>query len=66
MRIIDDLGIVQDDIKVHYDSQSIIYLSRDYVHHVRTMHIDVRYPFICDIIEESTPSCKRSISQIIR
>lgn len=36
---------------VHCDSQSAIHLAKNQVHHGRTKHIDVRYHFIREIIE---------------
>jgi len=34
------------------DSQSAIQLAKNQVHHARTKHIDVRYHFVRDVIEE--------------
>ena len=50
--LVADLGMGQDQIEVHCDSQSAIYLARDQVHHQRTKHIDVRYHFVREIIDE--------------
>ena len=35
-----------------FDSQSAIYLVKNQVYHARTKHIDVRYHFVREIIEE--------------
>ena len=35
-----------------YDSQSAIHLAKNQVYHARTKHIDVRYHFVREIIEE--------------
>ena len=35
-----------------YDSQSAIHLAKNQVYHARTKHIDVRYYFVREIIEE--------------
>jgi len=48
----DDLKIMQDFIKVYCDSMSSIYLAKNQVYHVRMKHIDVRYHFICDVLED--------------
>ena len=50
--LLDDLGIVQEQIPVHCDSLSAIYLAKNQVHHARTKHIDVRYHFVREIIDE--------------
>ena len=34
------------------DSQSAIHLAKNQVYHARTKHIDVRYHFVWEIIEE--------------
>ena len=34
------------------DSQSAIHLAKNQVHHARTKHIDVRYHFVCDVMEK--------------
>jgi len=39
--LIEDLGIVQEHVDVHCDSQSAICLVKNQVHHSRTKHIDV-------------------------
>lgn len=50
--LLDDLGVVQEQIPVHCDSMSAIYLAKNQVHHARTKHIDVRFHFVREIIEE--------------
>ena len=50
--LIEDLGILQEHISVFCDSQSAIHLAKNQVHHSRTKHIDVRFHFICDIVDE--------------
>ena len=37
---------------VHCDSQSAIHLAKNQVHHARTKHIDVRFHFVREIIDE--------------
>ncbi|KAE8730408.1 BTB/POZ domain-containing protein NPY2 [Hibiscus syriacus] len=47
-----ELGMEQKHIKVHCDSQSVIHLAKNQVYHARTKHIDVRYHFVREILEE--------------
>ena len=59
----DDLGIGQDQVHVMCDSQSAIHLAKNQVYHSRTKHIDVRFHFVREIIEEGQISlCKISTS----
>ena len=50
--LIEDLGIVQEHVDVHCDSQSTICLAKNQVHHSRTKHIDVRFHFVREIVDE--------------
>uniref|UniRef100_A0A5B7BYT4 Reverse transcriptase Ty1/copia-type domain-containing protein n=1 Tax=Davidia involucrata TaxID=16924 RepID=A0A5B7BYT4_DAVIN len=50
--LIEDLGIVQEHIEVYCASQSAICLAKNQVHHARTKHIDVRFHFILEIVDE--------------
>ena len=50
--LLDDLGIKQDSVDLWCDSQSVIHLAKNQVHHARTKHIDVRYHFVWDVVEE--------------
>ncbi|KAK8934286.1 hypothetical protein KSP39_PZI015019 [Platanthera zijinensis] len=50
--LLDDLGVEQEHLTVHCDSQSAIFLATNPVHHARTKHIDVRYHFVRDLIEK--------------
>ena len=50
--LLGELGVGQKHIKVHCDSQSAIHLAKNQVYHARTKHIDVRYHFIREILEE--------------
>lgn len=47
-----ELGIGQKGITIFCDNQSAIQLSKNQVYHARTEHIDVRYHFIRDIIDD--------------
>ncbi|KAM1696422.1 hypothetical protein ACFXTN_027951 [Malus domestica] len=50
--LLDDLGVQQDHVNVHCDSQSAIHLAKNQVHHARTKHIDVRFHFVREVIDE--------------
>ena len=50
--LINDLGISQEHIRVFCDSQNSIYLAKNSVHHARTKHIDVRFHFVREILNE--------------
>ena len=54
--LLDDLGLKQDCVNLNCDSQSAIHLAKNQVHHARTKHIDVRYHFVRDVIEEGSIS----------
>ena len=54
MRITEELGFPQDEAEIFCDSQSAICLAKNNFHHERTKHIDTRYHFIRDEIEEGT------------
>jgi len=41
--LIEIFSIIQDSVRVHCDSQSVIHLAKDHRYHKRTKHIDVRY-----------------------
>ena len=57
--LISDLGIVQDHVDVFCDSQSAIHLAKNQVHHSRTKHIDVRFHFVREILDEGTILLKK-------
>ncbi|KAK8278123.1 hypothetical protein V6Z12_D09G019700 [Gossypium hirsutum] len=46
------LGLVQEHINLYCDSQSAIHLEKNQVYHARTKHIDVRFHFVGEIIDE--------------
>jgi hypothetical protein len=50
--LLGDLGVEQERVRLMCDSQSAIHLAKNQVHHARTKHIDVRYHFVRDVIEE--------------
>ena len=51
-RFLQELDLKQRDYIVHCDSQSAIDLSKNMMYHARTKHIDVRYHWIKNAIEE--------------
>jgi len=50
--LLDDLEINQDLLKINCDSISVIYLAKNQVYHARTKHIDVRFQFVREILDE--------------
>ncbi|KAG9450795.1 hypothetical protein H6P81_010760 [Aristolochia fimbriata] len=50
--LLKNLGVGQKQLKVYSDSQSVIHLAKNQVFHARTKHIDVRYHFVREILEE--------------
>ncbi|KAK8943107.1 hypothetical protein KSP39_PZI009681 [Platanthera zijinensis] len=50
-KFLQELGQVQDKYVLHCDSQSVIHLSKNSSFHARSKHIDVRYHWICDVLE---------------
>ncbi|KAI3473517.1 hypothetical protein Pfo_031396 [Paulownia fortunei] len=50
--LLEDLGVGQKHIIVHCDSQSAIHLAKNQVLHARTKHINIRYHFVREILEE--------------
>nr|AAC62132.1 copia-like retroelement pol polyprotein [Arabidopsis thaliana] len=47
---VSELGFVQKTVNIHCDSQSAIALAKNAVYHERTKHIDVKYHFIRDLV----------------
>ena len=50
--LLDDLGIEHDLLKINCDSMSAIYLTKKHVYYARTKHIDVRFYFVWEILDE--------------
>jgi len=50
--LMDDLGIEQDFLRIHCNSMSVIYLAKNQVYLVRTKHIDAKYHFVQDVLED--------------
>ncbi|CAH9062481.1 unnamed protein product [Cuscuta epithymum] len=51
-RFLQELGIHQKEYKVHCDSQSALDLSKNSMYHSRTKHIDIRYHWIRETIDQ--------------
>ena len=51
-RLTEELGVEQEGVELHCDSQSAISLAKNTVHHARTKHIDVRYHLLRDVVED--------------
>ena len=43
-----------DSITLFSDNQSTIELTKDHQYHARLKHIDIRFHFICDIVEDGS------------
>ena len=50
--LLDDLAFGKKQVTMFCDNQSAIHLVKNQVYHARTKHIDVRYHFVWEIIEE--------------
>ena len=51
-RFLQELGIKQTDYKIHSDSQSALDLSKNSMYHARTKHIDIRYHWIREVMDQ--------------
>ena len=51
-RLVRDLGIIVEMPTLYCDSQSAIMLAKNPVFHAKTKHIDVKYHFIRDMLED--------------
>ena len=49
---LEELGLKQEDSVLWSDSQSAIHLGKNQVYHARTKHIDIRYHFIRELLED--------------
>ncbi|CAN0915054.1 Retrovirus-related Pol polyprotein from transposon TNT 1-94, partial [Linum grandiflorum] len=58
-RFLQELGLKQSEYVVFCDSQSAMDLSRNTMYHSRTKHIDVRYHWLRDVIEEQMMKLKK-------
>eukprot|EP00253_Pinus_taeda_P014700 PITA_14700 len=51
-RLCSSMGLVQEAIRIDFDSQSAIFLAKNPTYHSKTKHIDFQYHFVRDMIEE--------------
>jgi ATP-binding cassette subfamily B (MDR/TAP) protein 1 len=51
-RFLQELGVNQEEYLVHCDSQSALDLSKNSMYHSRTKHIDIRYHWIREVMEQ--------------
>ena len=49
--LIGELGLTQDGVKLHCDSQSAIHLAKNKIYYARTKHIDVHFHRIRELVE---------------
>ncbi|MGV7959536.1 Ty1/Copia family ribonuclease HI, partial [Mycobacterium kansasii] len=55
-RMLNDYGIVLDTMLLCYDNSSAINISKHPIQHSRTKHIDIRYHYIRDLVEDKVIS----------
>ncbi|MCO5591798.1 hypothetical protein L7F22_045790 [Adiantum nelumboides] len=51
-RLVTDLGIKEETPMLHCDSQIVIQLARNPIYHSKTKHVDVKYHFIKEMVED--------------
>ena len=51
-KLLHDYGITQDTMCVFCDNTSTINLSKNPIQHLKSKHIEIRYHFIRDLVEE--------------
>ena len=49
--MLNELGIEQECVPIHCDSQSAIHLAKHQMYHERTKHIDVKLHFIREVVD---------------
>ena len=50
-RLCSSMGLVQQAIRIEFDSQSAIFLAKNPTYYSKTNHIDVQYHFVRDMVE---------------
>lgn len=50
--LVEELGIIEDKVELHYYNQSTIHVSKNQVFQARTKHINVWYYKLWEIINE--------------
>ena len=58
-RFLQELGLNQMEYIVYCDSQSAIDLSKNFIYHARTKHIDITYHSICEKVESQSFHVKK-------
>lgn len=61
--LLGDLRVIQENIKIFYDSQSAIFLAKNQTYHARTKVIDVKYYYVREIIEDDNALMKKIDTQ---
>ena len=51
-RVVDDLGIKHDLLKINYNGMSANYLAKNQVYHAMMKHINVKFHFIRKILDK--------------
>jgi hypothetical protein len=51
-RLCSGIGLVQQAVRLDFDSQSAIFLANNPAYHSKTKHIDVQFHFVRDMVEE--------------
>ena len=46
------IGLVQQAVRLDYDNQSVIFLTKNPTYHSKTKHINVQYHFLRDMVED--------------
>ena len=52
IRLVEDLGLGDGIPILHNDSQSAIMLAKNPIFHAKTKHIEVKYHFLCQVLED--------------
>jgi len=58
-RLLDDLGIDKDLLKINCDNMSTIYLVKNQIYHSRMKYIDVKFHFVQKILDEGDIELKK-------
>ena len=54
-RLMGDLGVTIGTLLLHNDSMNAIHLARNPIFHAKTKHIEVKYHFIREVLEDTWP-----------
>jgi len=57
--LVSNLGLIQDVTVIFCDSQTAIHLTKNQMYHDRTKNIDVRRPFVRDIVADNIVTVKK-------